>query len=294
MVCDSLTQDVYKSYAKINLFLKIVGKTCINGVHYHLLESRFMKVPSLYDSLSFDWNAPAFEIVGNFDCTTEQNTIFKAYRLLMPYLTESQKQALGHLSIRVEKNIPSGGGLGGGSSNAACFLQAVNQKLEIGLDLPTLMNLGAQVGSDVPFFLSGLEIANVKGRGEIIESCYQEKESQEFAPFEVEIVMPNLHCNTAKVYQKYAESFYDEARVRQTKAQNWLEMPNQTILQNNALQNNDLLVAVLALYPKLESYREEGLFLSGSGSSFWRLSQAKESQDEQALCEVCDFSEARK
>lgn len=292
MVCDSLTQDTYKSYAKINLFLKIVGKTCINDVNYHLLESRFMKVQSLYDTLAFDWNAPAFEIVGNFDCTTEQNTIFKAYRLLIPYLTESQKQALEHLSIRVEKNIPSGGGLGGGSSNAACFLQVVNRKLAIGLDLPTLMNLGAQVGSDVPFFLSSLEIANVKGRGEIIESCQQETESQEFAPFEVEIVMPKLHCNTAKVYQKYAESFYNETKIQQTQVQNWLKMSNQAILQNNALENNDLLAAVLVLYPELESYSKEGLFLSGSGSSFWR--QSKKSQDKQALYEVWDSPRAGK
>lgn len=291
MVCDSLTQDIYKSYAKVNLFLKIVGKTCIKGVNYHLLESRFMRVSSLYDILTFNWNAPAFEIVGNFDCATEQNTIFKASRLLAPYLTESQKQALEHLSIRVEKNIPSGGGLGGGSSNAACFLQVVNQTLAIGLDLPTLMNLGAQVGSDVPFFLSGLAIANVKGRGEIIESC---QESQEFAPFGVEIVMPKLHCNTAKVYQKYAEVFYDEARVQQTQAQHWLEMPNQAILQHDALENNDLFAAVLALYPQLESYKKKGLFLSGSGSSFWRLPQAKESQDKQTLSEVCDSLKARK
>ncbi|TLD85588.1 4-(cytidine 5'-diphospho)-2-C-methyl-D-erythritol kinase [Helicobacter sp. MIT 05-5294] len=271
MVPNALAQgNVYLSYAKINLFLKIVGKTCINGTNYHLLESRFMKVPHLYDTLTFEWNAPKFEIVGNFDCALEQNSIYKAYRLLMPYLRESQSQALAHLRILVNKRIPSGGGLGGGSSNAACFLQAIHQIFGLSLDLQTLMNLGAQVGSDVPFFLSGLEIANVRGRGEIVESCNKAQKPDGFAPFEVEIIMPKLHCETAKVYQQYAKFFYNEATIQQNQKQNWLEIPNNEILQKTPQENNDLLVAALALYPKLESYVEQGLFLSGSGSCFWR------------------------
>lgn len=270
MVCDFLAQNsAYKSYAKINLFLKIVGKTNVNGINYHLLQSRFMKVSNLYDTLFFDWNAQSFEIVGCFGCSMEQNTIYKAYDLLKPYLREWQNKALKHLKVCVDKKIPSGGGLGGGSSNAACFLQVVNQELKLNLDWQTLMNLGAQVGSDVPFFLSGLEIANVEGRGEIIESCNKGKESQDFAPFEVEIVTPKIHCETAKVFKKYSDSFYKEAKIQQTKAQNWLKISNQEILQKSAFENNDLFVAVLALYPKLESYVKEGLFLSGSGSCFW-------------------------
>ncbi len=278
MICDSNAQDcVYKSYAKINLFLKIVGKTCINGVNYHLLESRFMRVPNLYDTLVFDWNAQDFEVVGDFDCPIQSNTIFKAYCLLKRYLNESQKKDLGHLKVLVDKRIPSGGGLGGGSSNAACFLQVINQQLNLDLDLQDLMNLGAQVGSDVPFFLSHLEIANVRGRGEIVESCNLNKECQDFAPFEVEIVMPKLHCNTAKVFQKYSDSFYEEERVKQNQLQKWLEIPNHKILQKNAIENNDLLTAVLMLYPSLEPYVKAGWFLSGSGSSFWRQKESKTS-----------------
>ena len=271
MICDSSTQNnTYLSYAKINLFLKIVGKDCFNGASYHLLQSRFMRVKSLYDTLTFYWDMPAFEIVGIFDCAMEQNTIYKAYRALLPYLTESQKATLKHLQVWVDKKIPSGGGLGGGSSNAACFLQVVSQSLNLDLDLQALMELGAQVGSDVPFFLSGLEIANVEGRGEIVESCQNSKESQDFAPFEVEIIMPKLHCNTTKVFQKYSDSFYDEARILQTKKQNWLQKSNGEILHNESFENNDLLAPVLTLYPELESYCKKNLFLSGSGSCFWR------------------------
>lgn len=281
MICDSLTQkNTYPSYAKINLFLKIVGKTCINGTKYHLLQSRFMRVKSLYDTLTFYWGMPAFKVVGTFDCAMEQNTIYKAYCALLPYLTESQRETLEHLQVGVDKKIPSGGGLGGGSSNAACFLQVVSQKLQLDLDRQTLMEIGAQVGSDVPFFLSGLEIANVEGRGERVESCPNGKESQDFAPFEVEIIMPKLHCNTAKVFQKYSDSFYDEARILQTKKQNWLQMSNEEILNKKSLENNDLLAPVLALYPELESYCKKNLFLSGSGSCFWRKKpQIKESQN---------------
>ncbi|TLD85387.1 4-(cytidine 5'-diphospho)-2-C-methyl-D-erythritol kinase [Helicobacter sp. MIT 11-5569] len=253
-----------KSYAKINLFLKIVGKTQINNTHYHLLQSRFMRVSSLYDSLGFNFNAKEFDILGDFDCSMEQNVIYKAYIALLSYVSGKKAESLKRIQVIVHKNIPSGGGLGGGSSNAACFLNTINKELKLGLPQETLMQIGAQVGSDVPFFISDLELANVEGRGEIVTPYPKE------SSFDVDIIMPKVHCSTVEVFKKYANNFYSEKEIANTKAQAWLKKTNMEILQNNAFVNNDLLKPLLTLYPNLESYCKNGVFLSGSGSCFWK------------------------
>lgn len=262
---------VAKSYAKINIFLKIVGKTRIKGVNYHLLQSRFMRLPFLYDTLGFKFGVESFNIIGDFDCKLEQNTIYKALNALLPHITPDKKHALQHISILVKKEIPSGGGLGGGSANAACFLQVVNAALNLGLSDEALMQIGAEVGSDVPFFLSGLEIANVTGRGEVIAPCDEK-------PFLVDIIKPNCHCSTAKVFAKYAQEFYDSIKVADALKESWLQKSNAEILKQDSLKVNDLLAPVLMLYPELESYSKTA-FLSGSGSCFWRISNALESKD---------------
>ncbi|MBX7490036.1 4-(cytidine 5'-diphospho)-2-C-methyl-D-erythritol kinase [Helicobacter sp. Faydin-H64] len=261
---------VAKSYAKINLFLKIVGKTQINNTSYHLLQSRFMRVASLYDTLGFNFNAKEFSLVGDFDCLTEQNTIYKAFIVLLPYVSKEQVKALNHTQIVVQKKIPSGGGLGGGSSNAACFLQVVNRELNLGLDKATLMEIGAKVGSDVPFFISDLELANVEGRGEIITPYNAESK------FDIEVITPNVHCSTAEVFRLYAKEFYSTSAIVQTQMESWLQKSNAEILNNNAFSNNDLLKPLLRLHSELESYCQKGVFLSGSGSCFWKKCNAIE------------------
>ncbi|MDE5603741.1 MAG: 4-(cytidine 5'-diphospho)-2-C-methyl-D-erythritol kinase, partial [Helicobacter sp.] len=163
-----------RSFAKINIFLKITGRILYQGQSYHTLSSRFMLYKDLYDEMEISLNGEAFEILGNFDCPLEKNTIYQAYQEILPYLNEEQKEKISHLKIVVNKKIPSGGGLGGGSSNAASFLQWVNSSCELGLNKEELCKIGSRVGSDVAFFVSGFEMANVSGRGEILE-CYEEE-----------------------------------------------------------------------------------------------------------------------
>lgn len=245
-----------KSYAKINIFLKITGKMLENGVRYHKIASRFMLVENLFDSLEISYNAKEFQVLGDFDCIMEKNTIYKAYQALLPFLDFKRQEILRHMKVEVEKKIPSGGGLGGGSSNAGVFLRFLNEALELNLDFKTLNKIASFVGSDVPFFVSGEKIANVSGRGEIIQSCDE-------VSFGVEIFTPKVHCETKKVYQNYAKKFYKKA------SESWLDYTNDEILQNSPLQNNDLLQSVLDLYPSLCEYANQGYFLSGSGSCFW-------------------------
>ena len=134
--------------AKLNLFLHITGRRD-NG--YHELQSIFQLI-DLQDWLEFrpknDDTSISIEGINTVDL--EQNLIYKAIQILKPY---AQKET--GLSISVEKNIPMGAGLGGGSSNAATTLIVVNQLWQCGLSLEQLAELGVKLGADVPIFVHG-------------------------------------------------------------------------------------------------------------------------------------------
>ena len=136
------------SPAKLNLFLHITGRRD-NG--YHELQSIFQLI-DLQDWLEFrpknDDTSISIEGINTVDI--EQNLIYKAIQILKPY---AQKEI--GLSISVEKNIPMGAGLGGGSSNAATTLVVVNQLWQCSLSLEQLAELGVKLGADVPIFVHG-------------------------------------------------------------------------------------------------------------------------------------------
>ena len=136
------------SPAKLNLFLHITGRRD-NG--YHELQSIFQLI-DLQDWLEFrpknDDISISIEGINTVDI--EQNLIYKAIQVLKPY---AQKEI--GLSILVEKNIPMGAGLGGGSSNAATTLVVVNQLWQCSLSLEQLAELVVKLGADVPIFVHG-------------------------------------------------------------------------------------------------------------------------------------------
>ena len=135
------------SPAKLNLFLHITGRR-ENG--YHELQSIFQLI-DLFDWLEFTQTDDAdISIDGLSNVELEQNLIYKATKILKPYA----KQPTG-LKISIEKNIPMGAGLGGGSSNAATTLIMVNQMWQCGLNKTQLAELGVQLGADVPIFVHG-------------------------------------------------------------------------------------------------------------------------------------------
>ena len=135
------------SPAKLNLFLHITGRR-ENG--YHELQSIFQLI-DLFDWLEFtQTNDTAIHIDGLSDVDQEQNLIYKAIQILKPYA-----QNISGLNIRIEKNIPMGAGLGGGSSNAATTLIVVNQLWDCGLNTEQLAELGVKLGADVPIFVHG-------------------------------------------------------------------------------------------------------------------------------------------
>jgi len=135
------------SPAKLNLFLHITGR---REDGYHELQSIFQLI-DLCDWLEFSQTAsPEISIDGLSSVDLEHNLIFKATQILKPYA-----KAFSGLNIRIEKNIPMGAGLGGGSSNAATTLIVVNQLWQCGLNIEQLAELGLKLGADVPIFVHG-------------------------------------------------------------------------------------------------------------------------------------------
>jgi len=135
------------SPAKLNLFLHITGR---RDDGYHELQSIFQLI-DLCDWLEFSQTArPEISIDGLSSVDLEHNLIFKATQILKPYA-----KAYSGLNIRIEKYIPMGAGLGGGSSNAATTLIVVNQLWQCGLNIEQLAELGLKLGADVPIFVHG-------------------------------------------------------------------------------------------------------------------------------------------
>ena len=145
--------------AKLNLFLHITGR---RPDGYHLLQSVFMLI-DWCDTLHFEKRSDGQ--ISREDLTVKLPTddlITRAARLLQQHTGST---AGAHIAI--EKRIPAQAGMGGGSSDAATCLLALNQLWDLHLDLPTLEKLGLQLGADVPFFLRGRN-AWVEGVGEQI------------------------------------------------------------------------------------------------------------------------------
>ncbi|MGE8623258.1 4-(cytidine 5'-diphospho)-2-C-methyl-D-erythritol kinase [Acinetobacter schindleri] len=135
------------SPSKLNLFLHITGR---RPDGYHELQSIFQLI-DLCDWLEFEQTADKqIQIEGLTSVDLEQNLIYRATQVLKPYA-----KAYSGLKIRLEKNIPMGAGLGGGSSNAATTLIVVNQLWDCGLTIEQLAELGVKLGADVPIFVHG-------------------------------------------------------------------------------------------------------------------------------------------
>ncbi len=251
-----------RSCAKINLFLKILGQ---KG-SYHELASRFWRVESLFDEMEWiESSSGSFEIRSTLSCPVEQNSIYKAKEALLPRLKESERREIEKRGISLQKRIPEGAGLGGGSSNAATFLLMAKESLGLSLSLEELAEVGERVGADVPFFVFGYPSANVRGIGEIVEPFEENL-------VEVELFMSGIIANTARVYEAFRTSFLPKLDLRwqRQEAERWLESSGETILQSqDPLSLNDLYAPALLLYPELGEHAHTGRFFSGSGSTFF-------------------------
>lgn len=247
-----------KSYAKVNIFLKITGVKD----NYHLIASRFVRVKNLFDTISFiKKDVENFSILGNFSCDLEKNTVYKAYKELekFPIVKEFFKKNI----VKIDKNIPEFAGLGGGSSNCATFLNMVNQACKLNLSKDELATIGAKIGADVPFFVYEFDSANVSGIGEIVEKFEEDN-------LVIEVYTPKIACDTGKIYKNFREKFYIESNKDEVKE--LFATNSRDILQKFSIEKaNDLYLPALYLEPSLKEFEKSGWFFSGSGSSFFKV-----------------------
>ena len=249
--------SIYYSNSKVNLGLKILNKR-VDG--FHDIHSLLIEI-SLADKLIFS-PSKKFSLREEQSNNTnfpldETNLISKAYKLLKA----EANCALTDFTVHIKKNIPIGSGLGGGSSNAATTLKALNQLWDLKLPQKRLEALGSLLGADVPFFINGgFQLA--EGVGEILtpqdESILQN--------LNFLLVTPPLHISTSDAYKllnKPLRPVLDHNKFAPvSKPVNW------------QLFDNDFEKMIRKTYPEIgqikQSLQDAGaLFsgLSGSGST---------------------------
>lgn len=251
--------------AKINLVLKITGRT-EDG--FHCLETVFQTI-DLRDELTWksgEKQGIQYDIDGDGLGPIHENLIFKAADLFFRTLGEDSTRTLaGTLSL--VKRIPAGGGLGGGSSDAATTLSLLNQRLGYPLKQTELHRIAYELGADVPFFLEGgTRIAT--GRGEKLSQI----ELPPNLPRRGFLIFPPYGCNTAVVYKTYAAK---RPNIWQEKARK--DTGNTTMEWGR----NDLQAAAIEAYPQMRAIYDrlrlklpnELFFLSGSGSTWVVLTE---------------------
>ena len=175
--------------AKVNLFLRVL-ETRPDG--FHEIETLFQAV-DLADEVSLQ-EAPgggiSLEVEGAELGPVEENLAYRAAHTFLEATGVS-----GSVFIRLLKRIPAGAGLGGGSSDAAAVLRLMNALYGQVVDAESLGEMGARLGSDVPFFLGSSTLAVGRGRGEVLEAIPPLPE----AP--LVLVMPPVHVDTREAYR---------------------------------------------------------------------------------------------
>ena len=171
--------------AKLNLFLHVVGQRA-DG--YHLLQTVFQFI-DFYDELEFSVRSDSgiHQAVPIDGISEDQNLAILAAKRLQQY-TDCKKGA----DISIIKKIPMGAGLGGGSSNAATTLLALNQLWQLGLGRKELAQIGLEIGADVPVFVQGWN-AWAEGLGEELTPI--ELDSSHFI-----VIIPPIHVATVEIF----------------------------------------------------------------------------------------------
>ena len=181
---------IVKAPAKINLFLEIINK---RPDGYHNIES-VMHTVSLFDILEFSpIREDKIELVCNdtqLSLDVKKNIVYKAAEKFKEQYNIKQG-----IKIRLTKNIPMGAGLGGGSSDAAATILALNKIWNVNDNIKNLETFGAKLGADVPFFMTG-GFAKISGIGDVVEKINTTL-SLDFI-----LVKPNFGVSTPYAYSK--------------------------------------------------------------------------------------------
>lgn len=230
------------AYAKLNLCLEVLG----------LRSDGFHEISSLVQTIDL---ADRVEIAPGkgvqVSCSAQLSGPNIAEQAAHALLKEKRTRA--GVNIRIEKNIPMGAGLGGGSSDAAAVLAVINRLLPPVVPISDLLEIARSIGSDVPLFLTG-GCVRVSGRGD--PEAFLPPRSEAYV-----LLVPPIHCSTEDVYRSWCASMMATGYSRED---GW------------ELGRNDLLPSAVRLAPELKRFSKTmedvgGLYsgMTGSGSCFY-------------------------
>ena len=255
-----------KAPAKINLFLDILGKRA-DG--FHEIRTIFQSI-SLFDTLRFRVIPEGIELRSDdpalpLDST---NTVCRAARSLL-----ERSGAVKGAEIFIEKKIPQKGGLGGGSSDAAAALFALNRIWNIGLPREELLSIAAEIGSDVPFFLTGGTAVGI-GRGEEVYPL------PDAPPAWLVLGFPEKGISTREAYERAGKQLTGEASARRMmvaaakiSAGGFTEDDLLNCFETAILENDE---EILLCRDRLLEAGARKATLSGSGSSWFSYTRGRE------------------
>ncbi len=256
-----MTSFTLPSYAKINLNLRVLGK---RPDGFHELCTVFQTV-SLHDSLSFSENEDIRLTCDDRRILTDKrNLVVKAANLLR------ERCGIRHgVSLHLKKRIPAPGGLGGGSSNAAVALIGLSRLWKLDLSADGLQSMACELGSDVPYFLTG-GTAIGSGRGTQIEPI------EDIQTPHLLIVTPNVRVSTPDAFKSL-----DAPNLTTSDAERILIVCRFEARKLDLLHSvltNDMEPAVFAAYPEIERVKDTllrlgavGAMMSGSGASVFAV-----------------------
>ncbi len=256
-------QQTYYAYAKVNLSLEVLGK---RPDGFHELAS-VMQTVGLYDTL---YITPAPDL--QFDCdqpdlVTEDNLVWRAALRLLEVCPDDQKRGA---DIYLQKGVPIAAGLGGGSSDAATALRALNTIWNLHLGQEELLELAAELGSDVPFFLGGGTVL-AEGRGERLTPL------PSLRPAWLVLLYPQLDLpanKTAELYRMLSRNDYTNGGVTRAlvNAIKRGEQPAQSLFFNSFER------VIYDRFPQMDHFRQamvdagaDHVRVSGSGPTLYTL-----------------------
>ncbi len=243
--------------AKINLFLRVLRKRA-DG--YHDIVSLMQKI-TLYDELIFSPRPKEIVLscLGSDLPTSEDNLVFRAAQLIFAYANYSSG-----VEIKLTKKIPLAAGLGGGSSDAATTLIALNKMCSLNLKKNELIKLGAKIGADVPFFIFGNN-ALASGTGDKLKAL------QDLPKINLILIKPRFELSTKMVYENL--------NLRLTRGKNNYSIPRFLKMGDIIRElHNDLESVSLEMHPELADLKQMllrhgalGALMSGSGPTVFGI-----------------------
>lgn len=256
------------SPAKVNLVLNVEGR---RPDGYHDLDMVMAKI-SIYDEVTLSLKPEGISLsCDNSNVPSgSENIAWKAARALI----EAKKLETG-VHIHIEKNIPMGGGLGGGSANAATVLKGLNSLTGDSASMDELMEIGLSLGADVPFFLFEGAVARAEGVGELLSPI------DDLPELWMVLINPGVHVPTSAIFGQLNLGLTKTVKNRR------IFRFNRDISKVVSSLHNDLELVTFKTYPDVEKakdllckYGAAGALMSGSGSTVFGVYSDKRAAED--------------